>query len=350
MDKKNILLLMPIYNYWFHLGVVKYAGQHDFSVSSFIGDITNENIQNREGVIIFYGDRKANYIRILKNCEIPTVHFGYKRFSKNEIIIHPDDEMIGEQGAEYLVKRGFRHIGFYMYENSLFLEKRKNSFRRLVEKHGREYYPILQDDIPDVIINIPKPAAIMALNDEVALSLIEACYNNNIKVPDEIAVLGAGNNPLICSAAPIPISSLHTGHENWGYESMRYLNKKINGEDFKNKNIKVPPGEIITRQSTDIMAIQNENVLNTLDFINENFTDSGLTIDDIARKIGISRRRLDKILKNSTGYTVYETLIRVRIKEANTQIKKARLKNYEVAEKAGFSSYLQMYRALKRWE
>ena len=347
MKKKHILLLMKNYSHSFHLGVVKYAGQHFFSVHHLSDFNSLQRYNKYDGIITFYISDQKLIEKLSGKSKIPIVHFGNRRASHSSVFLQPDDKAIGQKCGEYFVGRGFMHIGFYMSKKDHYLSNRINSFRSIVENSNRIFHIASNDNIATLLQNIPKPAAFMAANDSHALNLIEICRDNNIKVPEEIAILGAGNNTLLCSSAPIPISSLDTGHENWGYESIRWLDKLIAGEVVSKTTIKMPPGEIITRQSTDIMAIQHEKVLNALQLLNSKFKDSCLVPEDISEALGISRRRLDNVLKRDTGYTLHERLLKLRAAEAMRLQKQGDMKGYEIAEKSGFSSYLQMHRTLR---
>lgn len=51
------------------------------------------------------------------------------------------------------------------------------------------------------------------------LRVFQICKINNIKIPEEISLLGVENDELICNLSDPPISSIVTDVEKGGYEA-----------------------------------------------------------------------------------------------------------------------------------
>src|SRR6516162_2374988 len=54
----------------------------------------------------------------------------------------------------------------------------------------------------------PKPVGVFAASDGLALEILETCEAEGIAVPEEVAIVGAGNNLLAVDAMHTPISSV----------------------------------------------------------------------------------------------------------------------------------------------
>ena len=95
----------------------------------------------------------------------------------------------------------------------------------------------------------------------------EACKIANLNVPEQVAILGLGDDDLVCDLASPPLSSVALSAEKAGYEAAATLDKLMNGEKVSDRRIGVPPSYIVTRQSTDILTIDDPYVAEALNFI-----------------------------------------------------------------------------------
>lgn len=74
-----------------------------------------------------------------------------------------------------------------------------------------------------------------------------------------------------------------------------------------------------------------------LDYIQNNYMDSELSLNSICSYLNISTSHFSAIFKEVTGETFMEVLIRTRMQKAKELLENTTLKNYEIAEKVGFS-------------
>jgi LacI family transcriptional regulator len=52
------------------------------------------------------------------------------------------------------------------------------------------------------------PLGVFCYNDCVAADIVDACIENEIMIPDQVAVLGVDNDPVICDCVQVPLSSV----------------------------------------------------------------------------------------------------------------------------------------------
>ncbi len=74
-----------------------------------------------------------------------------------------------------------------------------------------------------------------------------------------------------------------------------------------------------------------------VDFIEKNYGDSSLNLATVCSYLNISTSRFSSIFKNTTGKTFMEVLIKTRMEKAKELLSNTDMKNYEIAEKVGFS-------------
>ena len=74
-----------------------------------------------------------------------------------------------------------------------------------------------------------------------------------------------------------------------------------------------------------------------IDYIQKNYMDPDLSLNSICSYLNISTSYFSTIFKEETGETFTEVLIRTRMEKAKELLENTTMKNYEIAEKVGFS-------------
>lgn len=74
-----------------------------------------------------------------------------------------------------------------------------------------------------------------------------------------------------------------------------------------------------------------------MEYIQKNYMNPDLSLNDICSYLNISTSYFSTIFKEMTGETFTEVLIRTRMEKAKELLENTTMKNYEIAEKVGFS-------------
>ncbi len=75
-----------------------------------------------------------------------------------------------------------------------------------------------------------------------------------------------------------------------------------------------------------------------MEYMKQNYSNSGLTIEQIAASVSLSSSRLSVLFKQETGQTVGDYLTSLRISQAIYLLENTNLKIYEIAERTGYKS------------
>ena len=97
----------------------------------------------------------------------------------------------------------------------------------------------------------------------------------------------------------------------------------------------VPPIGVATRQSTDVMAIDDVLIVRTVRYIRENAC-LGINVQDVLNAVPQSRRRLENRFRKLLGRTPHEEIIRVQLNRVKRLLGETDLSLAEIAERAGF--------------
>lgn len=264
-------------------------------------------------------------------------------------LVHVDDEAIGVMAAEHFIVRGFKHFAFFGLDERNWSAARERAFVRQVKRHGcttsvrrvsprqvhDDSWEVHQRDLAGWIARLPKPAGLMVCSDHRASHVLEACRRSGVRVPDEVAVIGVDNDQPLCNICHPPLTSVWPNHALVGYEAARLLDQMMRGKKRVPMRTLTPPKEIVTRQSTDTLAVQDELVAKALHIIRERVCDA-IRVDEIAALVGASRSVLQRRFRAALGRTINQELITQRVTAAQRLLLDTQLSLAEIAERCGF--------------
>jgi LacI family transcriptional regulator len=239
--------------------------------------------------------------------------------------IRSDNEAIGAQGADYLRGLGLQHLAFCGLAKMEWSTDRCESFRRRAnqlgiethiytpaDNHSGESWYTEERQLGDWLAKLPKPIGLMACNDDRARMLADICQSRGIRVPDDIAILGADNDGDVCTRATPALSSMSLATERAGYETAALLDKLISGQTVKDRVIITHLVGVVTRQSTDLIASNDPDLVKAARFIREN-GHRIIQVRDVAQAAGLSRRVLQDRFLKGMGRTVLEAIHQARV-------------------------------------
>ncbi len=152
----------------------------------------------------------------------------------------------------------------------------------------------------------------MACNDPRGQKVLEACRRSGVRVPEQVAVIGVDNDEPICAIADPPLSSVVPDHERVGYEAAALLDRVRAGEVGAGAAVYIPPVGVVARQSSDVLALADREVAEAIGFIREHAC-LGLGVEEVCRKLALSRSTLQRRFRLLLGHTVHDEIIRVRL-------------------------------------
>lgn len=276
-------------------------------------------------------------------------------------LVHVDDRAIARLAAEHLLERGFRHFGFYGLSSENWSLRRRDAFCQYVTGRGGTVSvyerPRLEGDgarwaereqeLLRWLRALPKPAGVMVCSDQLGLGFLEACRQAGVAVPEEIAVVGVDNDDALCEIAYPPLSSVWPAHQRVGYEAAALLDRLMAGEPPPPQPVLVPPLAVVTRRSTDVLAVSDPRLARALQIIRERAC-QGLGVDEVARAAGLSRSVLQRRFRAVLGRTVHQAILEVRIQRACQLLRETDLPIAQVAEEAGFHHQEYLGAVLKK--
>ena len=282
---------------------------------------------NADGIIAPLWDNAI--IKMIDNLGLPAVICGIERPSLNICRVVTDDIAVGRTAAEYFLERGFRRFAYCGFNDAIWSQRRAESFSRIVTEAGFKAYiyqragtkrrhssKAEQTIIADWLRTLPRPIAIMACNDDRGQDVLAACRIAGLEVPEDVAILGVDDDELVCDLSYPPLSSIAASTERAGYEAARVLDKLMRGHKITDAEKEVPifPLHVVTRQSTDITAIEDQQVAEAVNFIRRQ-SRKAIQVSDVAEAVGLSRRTLEQRFRKVLTHSVHDQIKYARVNQ-----------------------------------
>ncbi len=252
--------------------------------------------------------------------------------------------------TRYFQDRGFYNFAFCGYRDLSWSLEHEEYFSKEIKKTGhkaivykpprlkrKNVWPDEQEHLARWLLSLPKPIAMMCCSDERGRHVIDTCAAVDIKVPEEIAVIGVDNDELVCNLVNPPMSSIEVNARQGGYQMAEMLDQMMAGKKPQRKTITIEPVRVITRTSSDILAITDPLIAGAVRFIREQAL-TGITVSDVTEAVSVSRRKLEIDFKRVLGRSVLKEIRRVQIERVAQMLQETDLSASRIARATGFST------------
>ena len=198
-------------------------------------------------------------------------------------------------------------------------------------------------ELAEWLENLPKPLGLFAVSDYRARQALDACRNSGLRVPEEVAIVGTGNEDLVCGHVQPTLTSVARNNFLQGYRSAELLDQLMRGEEVPGELLPIPPLEIVERDSTRTFAVSDPRLREALEYLHDHLHEPLFSIDDITRQASVSRRWFEYAFRDALGETPYQYLRRQRLARAKRLlVEEPKTKIYKIAQNSGFSSAKQL--------
>ena len=321
MKPKNVLAMVSPMSAERVSGIARYAKEHGWNL--MIQDRLGHTplAWNGDGILATLRSDPVTFrcIEKLMKRGIPLVDLTVNRPEIKVPRVTSDHLEIGRLAAQHFAEREFRHIAWF---SSGWGNVHRLRYRGLAEAGTEKPLKwVVADEIPahrqsewnsfvawicGKLTAAKKPLAVLTYDETDAARLLYAAKELGVNVPEELALLSIGNNPLVCENQSVPLSSIDQNLERGGYEAAALLDRLMAAMKCRDRGtekreqmgqtILVPPKGIVTRRSTDVIAIADPTVRKALEFIGENLA-KPIGSPQIADSLGIRRPELDRLFR-----------------------------------------------------
>ena len=297
----------------------------------------------------------AAIARAVSRLKVPVVDVSSARRVSHIPWIETDDAAIARLAFEHLVERGFRSFAFCGPKGLNWSRWRREHFVACCEQSGFSCDSYLTpspyrkadstqttERLSQWLQELPKPLGMFCSYDIQAQVVLDRCRNLELAVPEQIAVIGVDNDPLLCDLSRPSLTSIAPDARGAGYYAAQWLDQVMESGKQLRRDGKLsaptklmPPLGIVPRQSTDILAVEDPIVAKAIQFIRAHACD-GIQVTDVLQHVAMSRRMLETRFTEATGKTPHEMISDARLARVKELLQQTELPIEAIAQRAGF--------------
>ena len=275
-------------------------------------------------------------------------------------LVYPDEEGTAQLAIDHFRGRRFEHFAFCAIEEAPWVQWRRQFYVSCLQRHrlpchtvsvgaaqGRSSWDRQRSQLAQWVRGLPKPVAVLAANDVCGMRLIDACRCAEVSVPEQVAVLGVDNDTVLDMLTSPAMSSIDLNVQQIGYKAAALLDRLMRGEPKPEVPVLIQPAGVVTRQSTDVFAVDDPGVADALSFIRRHAQD-GITVADVADHLSISRATLERRFADEMNRTPKNEITRVRLEQVKQLLTLTEHTLPQVAELTGFKTASHLSVVFKR--
>lgn len=339
------------------LGVYEFATQRGWDLLLVRQDDDRDAdriVELRMNGAILY-DRSERFHRRLRDKGIYCVEASSRNLDCSDAAVYVDDFAVGEAAAQHLVGLRLEHFAYCgLTSRAEPSSGRGFGFYSHLTACGFKVEALFNDEgfwessLPSLggrLRSLPTPAGVFAFDDRTAERLLAACRLEGLRVPDDIALVGAGNDELVCELIKPGLSSVRVPTREIGRLAAEMLEDRWSGRAAGARRM-LRPTEVVVRASSERLFTDDPGVAEAIKLIRAR-AHRPFGTDQIVEALGIPRRTLERRFFAGTGKTVHEFIIDFRLRTAKRLLRRGREPLGEVARQCGYtalSAFARMFR------
>ena len=188
-----------------------------------------------------------------------------------------------------------------------------------------------------------RPSAVFAYNDTLGLELVEAAWDLNINVPDDLSVIGFGNTPH--ALVGVPLTTIPKEFQCQGYLAAQQLIARLDGNQTPGDILMQP--RLLIRESTRGASSDSERWHRVDRFVSERFRDN-ISMHDTARIAALEPHYFSKEFSRIYGTQFSRHLQQLRLEAARELLETTDQAVHNIAASCGFPSPNHFYKLFRR--
>ena len=303
----------------------------------------------------------------VSRCKIPVVAVGgsYRdasTYPDRIPYVATDNFKLIKMALDHLIEVGLHRFALFslpVAEENRWAQEREHAFRSLMledqmdaqifrgcETRASSWDEALQEQIA-WLRSLPKPIGIIAVTDARARQLLQACASAGIAVPDQVALIGIDNDPMVRMLTPVPLSSVIQGAHEIGRTAAHLLDQMLHGACLASTRIPVPPAGINALASSQHQPVKHPHVMRARHFIRQ-FACQGIRTNQVAERVGVSRSSIEALFRQELGCSVHDEILRFKLDAAMAGLDSRERSIADVALDSGFLTPQYMHMVFKR--
>jgi len=279
---------------------------------------------------------------------VPAVDVSWYRIDRRIPRCSIDEDNAAQVAGRYLADLGLRRFAYVGSRTRPgYVDRFGRCFAEWGERHGHPVetfvpaaWPNLAGHAPDDglsrwLSTLVPPVGVLAFDGFTARRVVEACRTAGIAVPSRVAVLAGEHDELISRLVAPRLSSLDHSPEQVGRRAAALVADLLGGRSPEGISVELPTGGVVTRESTDTLAIEDAIVAAAVRYIRRQAHER-ILVGDVVTHVRTSRRLLEQRFRRSFGRSPAQEIRRARVQRACVLLAYGEEPLHRVAEACGF--------------
>lgn len=226
-----------------------------------------------DGIVLASADASGNTDLLQQITALGTALVMIDRDDHPNVRCHrviTDDERVGHLATSHLIEQGRHAIAHITGPAVIHATRRERGYRRALQEHGMRPRPgwivrggFMEADgyraMKRLLRGRPKVDAVFAANDPAAIGVMKAVWDAGLRVPDDIAVVGAGDIAY-GDLLRVPLSTISWSKEDLGRRAAELTLGQIESDDGAGRSkanvrrIVIPPTLVVRASSSSAAA------------------------------------------------------------------------------------------------
>jgi LacI family transcriptional regulator len=295
-----------------------------------------------------------------KLARVPLVSVNADRSAERIASVCLDEDAIAALALKHLLSTGLRDVTLFRFDDSAFAVARERTFIEATHAaHARfsagwwldHAVPPRSLEQPELMVQwlrgLPKPCGIFTCTDPWGRVVARYARAAELRVPEDLALVGVDNDSLECELIAPPLSSVMIPWEEVGRSAAELVRGALGKRPIAGKRVVVAPIAVLGRRSSDVLAISDPLVADAVRWIRSH-ADQRLTVPVVAKAVGGGRQRLERRFRSALDRTVQEEIRRAHVEAARVLLASTSARLPEIAKQSGFTNASLLSAAFQR--
>ncbi|MGF1679395.1 MAG: substrate-binding domain-containing protein [Candidatus Methylacidiphilales bacterium] len=284
------------------------------------------------------------------SCGIPAVVADTDEIDPRYVAVDVDDQEVGRSAADFLMQSGYRHFAVLANGTSYAAQRQKGFCSRLAERgYGSasylhrepssagymEHFSGTHARLVRWLESLPRPCALFAVHDPLGRLVCEVAAVRGLAVPEDLAVLGANDDELVCPVSYPALSSVSIPWLRIGAVCGAQLEALLNGSGKPGTSVLIAPGPVRARGSTEWAAVDEPMLRRAMEWMRLHYQQP-VTIGTLCDTLKMNRRTLERKFHQHVKRSPRDQLLRLRLDRARQLLLETDQTMDTVAAQCGF--------------
>ncbi|MEO2047508.1 MAG: DNA-binding transcriptional regulator [Pirellulales bacterium] len=361
--KRHVAVLVPSFQYYDRgllQGIIAFVKQSQLEWSVYLEDdprVRLPNFRKWQGDGIITNSNNQRILQSIVNMNLPVVGLGggYVPVEQNipYAYVGTNHQHVTQLAFEHLHDLGLRNFAYYGepdHHLDTWSQERCETLRHcaneagcpcevLIAQHNIRLGSLkqMQKRLIEWLRGLSLPVGLMSSSDRRGYQVQEACRLIGARIPEDFAVIGVDNDPILCNLCSPPLTSVELNTHQIGYMGAKTLDQMMSERCVKDQFISINARYVVARQSTDMTTIADTDIANAVRFIRKHACDP-IYVQDVLMAIPLSRSTLENRFKKILGRSIHAEIRRIQIKQAKILLAETDLPLTAVSQRVGINS------------